>query len=212
MNGYNYLDGATPGLTNLSPDADKIIEQDGWMGGVRLHPDYAQYSDEEAGWNAWGKGTQYNANNQTTSARALKGLGKVNNGYRYFAWNGSDRFNALFAPRSIQFMSEMITKGLQGVHPEGKNIIVKDDIIKSVADSIFQSSFSNAEQMQSMVVNYIINHIKNETQMIQQNNKLSIWVTNYTVDSGMQKLSKGDIKLNESSKASSQGGSFYVRY
>ena len=63
-----------------------------------------------------------------------------------------------------------------------------------------------------MVVNYIINHIKNETQMIQQNNKLSIWVTNYTVDSGMQKLSKGDIKLNESSKASSQGGSFYVRY
>lgn len=212
MNGYNYLDGANPGLTNLSPDADKIIEQDGWLGGVRLHPDYAQYADEEAGWNAFGKGTQFNANNQTTSANSLKGLYPYQNGYRYFAWNGSDRYNALYAPRSIQFMSEMITKGLQGVHPEGKKIVVKDDIIKSVADSIFQSSFSNAEQMQQMVCSYIINHIKNETQMIQQNNKLSIWITNYTIDSGMQKISKGDIKLNESSKASSQGGSFYVRY
>ena len=54
MNGYNYLDGANPGLTNLSPDADKIIQDDGWLGGVRLHPDYAQYADEEAGWNAFG--------------------------------------------------------------------------------------------------------------------------------------------------------------
>ena len=210
MNGYNYLDGANPGLTNLSPDADKIIEQDGWLGGVRLHPDYAQYADEEAGWNAFGKGTQFNANNQTTSANSLKGLYPYQNGYRYFAWNGSDRYNALYSPRSIQFMSEMITKGLQGVHPEGKKIIVKDDIIKSVADSIFQSSFSNAEQMQAMVTSYIINHIKNETQMIQQNNKLSIWITNYNVDSGMKKFD--GIKLNESSKASSQGGSFYVRY
>ena len=73
MNGYNYLDGANPGLTNLSPDADKIIQDDGWLGGVRLHPDYAQYADEEAGWNAFGKGTKYNANNQTTSADSLKG-------------------------------------------------------------------------------------------------------------------------------------------
>ncbi len=209
MNGYNYLDGATPGLTNLSPDADKIIEQDGWMGGIRLHPDYAQYSDEEAGWNAWGKGTRYNANNQTTSSQTLKGQYPYQNGYRYFAWNGSDRYNALYSPRSIQFMSEMITKGLQGVHPEGKKIIVKDDIIKSVADSIFQSSFSSAEQMQAMVVNYIINHIKNETQMIQQNNKLSIWVTKYDTNSNMQKLSQGDIKLNESGHKSK---GFYVRY
>ena len=210
MNGYNYLDGANPGLTNLSPDADKIIQDDGWLGGVRLHPDYAQYADEEAGWNAFGKGTKYNANNQTTSADSLKGLYPYQNGYRYFAWNGSDRYNALYSPRSIQFMSEMITKGLQGVHPEGKKIIVKDDIIKSVADSIFQSSFSDASAMQQMVVSYIINHIKNETQMIQQNNKLSIWITNYGVESGMKRFD--GIKLNESSKASSQGGSFYVRY
>ena len=203
---FNYLNGTTKILNNVSPEADAIISADGWQSGIQLHPDYNDWKDENTAWSVTGKGWQANANNQTTSAQALKDLYPYNSNYRYWGYRGNDRYHSLFNERNIRFMSEMITKGLKGVHPEGKPIVVKNDIIKSVADSVFQSSFSNADQMTKMVINFIINFIKNEFETIQNNNKLSIWVTNYSVDSGMQKHS--DIKLNESMR--SHAG--YVRY
>ena len=206
--GYNYIDGPVRSPNNISPEADTILEQDGWTNSVRLHPDYGQYADEEAGWNVAGKGAKYNANTQTTSSQTLKNLYPYNQNYRYFGYRGNDRYHALFADRSIQFMSEMITKGLQGVHPEGKPIIVPAQTIKSVADSVFNSSFSNANQMQQMTVNFIINHIKNEFETIEKNNKLSIWVTNYGIESGMSRLPNFQIKLNEKSRSHFS----YLRY
>jgi len=204
---FENLGGDSAYINNSTDHAeDYISKEDGWVSGIQLHPDYSQYRDEQAGWNVAGKGWKANANNPSTSASTLKSIYPYNNGLRYANWEGSDRYHELFSKRSITFMQEMIMKGLKGVHPEGKNIIVKDDIIKSVADSIFNSSFSNAQQMQMMTINFIINHIRCEYQTIQQNNKLSIWVTNYGVESGMKKFN--DIKLNDKSRSNS----FYVRY
>lgn len=204
--GYQSIGGDAAYVNNLSENADQIVKEDGWAAGIRLHPDYSQYSDEQAGWNVAGKGWKNNANNPTTSANTLRSIYPYNNGLRYANWQGNERYHALFSNRSIKFMQEMIMKGLKGVHPEGKNIVVKEDIIKSVADSIFNSSFSNAQQMQMMTINFIINHIKNEYQTIEQNNKLSIWVTKYGIESGMKQFN--DVKLNDKSRSNY----FYVRY
>lgn len=185
-------------FTNISPEADIMIS-DGWSTGIKLHPDYGQWADENDGWNVAGKGAKYNINNQTTSNQTLKKLYPYNSNYRYFGYQGNDRYNSLFSDRNIAFMSQMITKGLEGIHPENKNIIVPDITIRSVADSIFQSSFSNADIMTKMVINFIINHIKNEYQTIQQNNKLSIWVTKYDTNSGLQRFN--GIKLNDTMRS-----------
>ena len=91
-------------------------------------------------------------------------------------------------------MSKQITKGLAGVHPEGKNIIVPNDTIKSFADSVFLNTTQSVDVMQQMIINYIITTIKSEYEVIENNNKLDIWVTKYDLNSGMQKFN--DIKLN----------------
>jgi len=96
--------------------------------------------------------------------------------------------------KSIAFMSRIITKQLDGVHPEGKNIIVPNDTIRSVADSIYQTSVQSADVMQKMTINYITNAIRDEYQQIENNNKLDIWVTKYDIDSGLQQFN--GIKLN----------------
>ena len=99
---------------------------------------------------------------------------------------------------SINYMSVEITKKLVGVHPDGKNIIVPDETIRSVAVSMFENNYMSVDVLQEMTVNYISNSIRAEFQTIQKNNELSIWITNYDVSSGMKKFS--DIKLNNKSR------------
>jgi hypothetical protein len=166
--------------------------------GVEQHPDYQQWESENRKWNAFEQNT---TNNQTNAAKTFDGLYPYNGQVRYFGYRGGDRYTSLFCDRSIKFMSEMITNGLKNVHPEGKNIIVPDETIKSVADSIFEGSFSDAKQMQMMVVNLIIKHIINEYDTIEKNNKLSIWITKYDTNSGMKKFD--GIKLNDKQRSHS---------
>lgn len=138
------------------------------------------------------EGSNNNINNITTSSKTYKGL--VPQNYRYFAWSPGEQFNSLMNDESILHMSKQITKGLAGVHPEGKNIIVPNDTIKSFADSVFLNTTQSVDVMQQMIINYIITTIKSEYEVIENNNKLDIWVTKYDLNSGMQKFN--DIKLN----------------
>jgi hypothetical protein len=52
----------------------------------------------------------------------------------------------------------------------------------------------SADHMQKMVINYIVNAIKNEYETIENNNKLDIWVTKYDIESGLQQFNS--TKLN----------------
>ena len=103
---------------------------------------------------------------------------------------------------SIDLMSREITRKLEGVHPEGKRIVVPDYSILSVADSMYQNQRMEVKVMQEMTINFIVNSIKSEYQILENNNKLSIWVQKYDVDSGLQRLSNGDIKLNRKQRNS----------
>jgi hypothetical protein len=160
---------------------------------METHPYYKVWKNLTTEYNPF-EGAKYNINNETTTSDVYKGLHSINDNYRYFAWSSGDRYNALMSNQSVQFMSKLITNGLKGVHPEGKNIIVPEDTIRSVADSIYETSVQSADVMQKMVINYIIGTIKNEYQTIENNNKLDIWVTKYDVESGLQQFN--GIKLN----------------
>ncbi len=160
---------------------------------MQTHPYYKLWKNLTTVYNPF-EGAQNNVNNETTDAKTYDGLHSINRNYRYFAWSSGDRYDALFSDKSIKFMSEFITAQLKGVHPEGKNIIVPEATIRSVADSIYETSQQSADVMQKMVINYITSAIKLEYETIQNNQKLDIWVTKYDLESGLQQFN--GYKLN----------------
>jgi len=141
----------------------------------------------------------YKFQNYTSESRAARNylvLGDINNNYRYAKYDGGNRYKSLFSRQNLQIISTEITKRLKGVHPEGKNIIVPDETILSVMESVFTKT-SNAELdvMMEMVTNYIVNQIKTEYETTEKNNKLSIWVTQYDITSGLKRFD--GVKLNK---------------
>jgi hypothetical protein len=143
----------------------------------------------------------YKFEDYTSQSRQSKNflhLGEINN-YRYHQYEGRDRYNALFSNQTLEYISKEITKRLKGVHPEGKNIILPNDTIISVIDSIHtKTSNASLDVMVEMSINYIVNQIKSEYETTEKNNKLSVWTSNYTLDTGMQRFS--DVKLNRKSR------------
>lgn len=130
-----------------------------------------------------------------------------NKQYRYRKFQGRDRYNNLLSQASIVMMSKEITKRLTGVHPEGKNIMVPDETIISVADTIYDNTnHATLEVIQQMIIGMIVNHIQSEYDTIQNNNKLDIWVTNYDGDYGIQRIN--GIKLNRKQRKTNYGWTY----
>jgi methyltransferase-like protein len=103
----------------------------------------------------------------------------------------------LFSEPSIRKMSNQITYFLKGVSE--KDIVVPDEFIIQVSDSFYENTPSTLEQLQMMIVKYIVDYVKQEVYTIDKNNKLSIWVTKYDVESGLKQTS--DVKLNNKRRA-----------
>lgn len=136
---------------------------------------------------------------QSRQSKNFLNLGDVNSNYRYHQYEGRDRYNTLFSTASLNTISNEITKRLKGVHPEGKNIILPNETILSVMEAVHtKTSNASLDVMMEMVVNYIVNQVKTEYETTEKNNKLSIWTTNYTLDTGMQRFS--DVKLNRKTR------------
>jgi hypothetical protein len=163
------------------------------------HPYFQTYTDFQQPYSQFRP--QHNGNNPSTSATILSGEFPLNSNYRYSGgYQPSDRYMTLFNDRSIKFMSGMITKQLAGVHPENKNIVVPEETIKSVADSVFQNTFQSANVMQQMVVNYIVDFVRTDFENTAKNNSLSAWVQKYDQSTGLKQFA--DIKLNETGRRS----------
>jgi hypothetical protein len=143
--------------------------------------------------------SQFSSTSQSDNSHIYKGLGDINYNYRYLFFQSQDTYDFFMSQPSITLMSREIT----GVHPEGKNIIVPDDMIRSVADSMYESSRMEIKVLQEMTINYIVQSIRSEYDIITNNNKLSAWVQKYDVDSGLQRTN--GIKLNNK-----QRNSYYV--
>lgn len=107
----------------------------------------------------------------------------------------SDVYYSFFGKANIRHISFQVTSRLTGVHPEGKNIIVPDEKIISVMDSIYKNTYRDVDKMTMMTIAYIVDYIKSEYEIEKQNNNLNIWVINHPPEYGMQRTSK--IKLRE---------------
>ena len=144
---------------------------------------------------------QYASTSSTDNSLDIyKGLGDINYNYRYLFFRSQDMYNVFMSQASMRLMSTEITRKLAGFHPEGKNIIVPDEMIRSVADSMYENNRMDVKALQEMTINYVVNTIRTEYDVINNNNKLSIWVTKYDIDSGLQRTN--GIKLNRKQRNS----------
>jgi hypothetical protein len=123
----------------------------------------------------------------------------VNVWYRHVQYAGYDNKNytELFTKHSVQWMSLQISLRLRGVHPEGKTIVVPDSSILTVADSFFNGTQLTIATIQEMVVMHIVDQVKNDFELIQQNDKLNIWQTLYSMDTGLQRISQVSSHIND---------------
>jgi hypothetical protein len=62
-------------------------------------------------------------------------------------------------------------------------------------DSFYNSTYKDVQKLTMLTISYIVDTITAEFKMIEQNNKLNIWVTQYTDDWGIKQVSK--IKVRE---------------
>ena len=109
--------------------------------------------------------------------------------------NVQNVYYTFFSKENVDYMSNEITKRLAGVHSEGKNIIVPNETILSVMDSIYKNTYRDIDKMTMMTVSFIVDHISSEMQMERQNESLNAWVMNYPPEYGMQQVPQ--IKLRE---------------
>lgn len=122
----------------------------------------------------------------------------ISTAYRYSApvFNPSELYKSIFCPASVKWMSEQITARLNGVHPEGKRIVVPDKSILSVIDSYYNNGkFMDVDLVRKQTIMHIVETIKNEMEVETINNGLSIWNTIFTPDTGLTQMN--DVKLNE---------------
>jgi hypothetical protein len=140
-----------------------------------------------------------------SSSRAID-TNHISPWYRNVAFTAAQDpdYTNLFSQPSINWISAQITLRLRGVHPEGKDIVVPDYTILSVADSWYNGTQLSIEMLQEMTILHIVDIIKNDYQTMEQNDKLSAWVQLYDMTTGMNKWDKGAIKLNEK-----RGTSYY---
>jgi hypothetical protein len=102
-----------------------------------------------------------------------------------------------FNANNVKSISHKITELLQGVDPQGRPIVVTDRVICHIMSQIFYSfrpptgdiygrynipTGEPDDYVQSMIdqtIEVITSQIKNESDMIENNKKLTIWTTVY---------------------------------
>jgi hypothetical protein len=121
------------------------------------------------------------------------------NTYRHVGWKDTNPcLQKYYSRDTINLISRKVTELTLGVDPKNRKIIVPDNIIRNVLDSVYTSiSYSNLNTgdiftrynipkdtqqsvIQSMIdqtVEIIYNNVVNQYAMDQNNNKLSIYTT-----------------------------------
>ena len=101
-----------------------------------------------------------------------------------------------YNPHTIDTISRKVTQLLKGVHPENRPIIVPDNIIKNVMDSIYNNyrpstgdiygrynvptgttTVSYVQDMIDQVIELIVADVRTNYETEENNSKLSIWTT-----------------------------------
>lgn len=110
--------------------------------------------------------------------------------------SGNCQVESLYSDAVLQSISEAITKSLEGVDPQNKKIIVSKENIASVLSNVYRFGtrqnigdihsryiVPQAEprcDMRSIInqtINIIVSNIRDQTEMEQNNKKLTVWTT-----------------------------------
>ena len=148
-----------------------------------------------------GQNNMSSTNEMFVKNKHLYGKSLINEAYetnypKYSLYEYSDEpvRHAFFNTSNLRYISNTITKKLQGVHPEGKKIIVPDQEILKMMTNVSLNNYNDINLMNDMVVNIIVDYIKDEFEMTAENNKLNIWVTQYTPDTTLRRNSEIKIR------------------
>ena len=133
------------------------------------------------------------------SQNGRNGIPTVNifddNYHRHVGWEQYQNLNNLFTQDSIDYISQQISKNLEGLNPDGKKMVVSDKSIAQVISSVYQDRqnkigdiytlFNIPETQDIDMIDYIIlrtiyiitTELRNEYEVINNNRKLTAWTT-----------------------------------
>lgn len=131
--------------------------------------------------------------------------GCLDNIYSFYTpaydWNNDQKYASLISQITVNMVSEKITQQLEGVHPEGKKIIVPDLTIRNMLSSKFKL-FPSYDQPKIIdeSVGMIVGFIRNDFQAIKTNQQYSIWTTILGENNEYGMTAMPPIKLNRKQK------------
>jgi hypothetical protein len=135
--------------------------------------------------------------NTNVSAKLCNGGNIDENFTRFVGWNETyQSIPQYFSQNTINTISKKVSELTRGVHPKNKIIIVPDEQIAQVMDTVFRyyrpqtgdiysryiipnDARNDINYLVDQVIEIITNHIVNEYGMVEANNKLSAWVQVY---------------------------------
>jgi hypothetical protein len=119
------------------------------------------------------------------------------NNYRYVGWNQTQTSGVLqfFNHSNLLLIQKKITELLEGVHPENKKIVVAIPVISGVLSEVFEnftpetgsiysrytisseSLFDYYNHMTNQAIEIIVQNVKAQMGMDENNKKLTVWTT-----------------------------------
>lgn len=119
------------------------------------------------------------------------------NNYRYIGWDKTQNESVLqfFNHSNLLLIQKKITELLEGVHPENKKIVVSIPVISGVLSTVFEnfrpetgdiysrytisseSKFNYYNHMTNEAIEIIIQNVKAQMGMDENNKKLTAWTT-----------------------------------
>jgi len=95
-----------------------------------------------------------------------------------YNWNSDKKYSALISDANIGMLSKKITELLEGIHPEGKKIVVPNETIRNVISSRFKTFQSfDISKINDETVSFIVGFVSSEFQSIKTNQNYSVWTT-----------------------------------
>lgn len=114
-----------------------------------------------------------------------------------YDWNKDPKYSNLLSEKIVRLCSTKITQLLEGVHPEGKEIIVPDNTIRHILSSKFKLFPSyDPPKIIDETVGHIVGFISNDFQAIKTNQQYSVWNTILGTDNEYGMTAMPPIKLN----------------
>lgn len=111
---------------------------------------------------------------------------------------GDKKIDFLFSQKNLDYLSNTITEALDGVDPEGRDIIVPKERICEVLNSMYTNSTrpnigsihskdvipaigtrNDILEINNQTISVIVSYIRNEIEMTENNKKLTVWTQLY---------------------------------